>query len=383
MSQLNVDTIKKADGTGNLSVPAETGTVVTTASPSLGRRNIILNGSMAVAQRGTQSTGITTTGFRTVDRFRTSLGTLGTWTEDQSTDAPDEFANSFKLTCTTADASPAAGDVAYIRYMFEGNELQGLAYGTASAKDLTLSFWVKSNKTGSATVQLLQNDNSSKNISPSYTISSADTWEYKTISIPADVAGNIDNDNGPAVSLIWWLNSGTNFSSGSNQTTWATYSATDSNASNLGVGGATSDYFAITGVQLEVGSVATPFEHISYGESLAACQRYYEVIGNGADDTFASIGSAFYYTSSSMLFPLRFAVTKRTKTYTLDATSGATYYSGYRAGGMDDFNSFSITRRRPQCCTLYNDTEISGTQGDGFEITLNSGSAFVAIDDEL
>ena len=276
MSQLNVDTIKKADGTGNLSVPAETGTVVTTASPSLGRRNIILNGSMAVAQRGTQSTGITTTGFRTVDRFRTSLGTLGTWTEDQSTDAPDEFANSFKLTCTTADASPAAGDVAYIRYMFEGNELQGLAYGTASAKDLTLSFWVKSNKTGSATVQLLQNDNSSKNISPSYTISSADTWEYKTISIPADVAGNIDNDNGPAVSLIWWLNSGTNFSSGSNQTTWATYSATDSNASNLGVGGAISDYFQITGVQLEVGSVATPFEHRSYGEELALCQRYYQ-----------------------------------------------------------------------------------------------------------
>jgi len=276
MSEILVNTIKKADGTGNLSVPAETGTVVTTASPSLGRRNLIINGAMQVAQRGTQSTGITTTGFRTVDRFRTSLGTLGTWTEDQSTDAPNEFANSFKLTCTAEDASPAAGDVAYIRYMFEGNELQGLAYGTASAKDLTLSFWVKSNKTGSATVQLLQNDNSSKNISPSYTISSADTWEYKTISIPADVAGNIDNDNGPAVSLIWWLNSGTNFSSGSNQTTWATYSATDSNASNLGVGGAISDYFQITGVQLEVGSFATPFEHRSYGEELALCQRYYQ-----------------------------------------------------------------------------------------------------------
>ena len=307
MSQLNVDTIKKADGTGNLSVPAETGTVVTTASPSLGRRNIILNGSMAVAQRGTQSTGITTTGFRTVDRFRTSLGTLGTWTEDQSTDAPDEFANSFKLTCTTADASPAAGDVAYIRYMFEGNELQGLAYGTASAKDLTLSFWVKSNKTGSATVQLLQNDNSSKNISPSYTISSADTWEYKTISIPADVAGNIDNDNGPAVSLIWWLNSGTNFSSGSNQTTWATYSATDSNASNLGVGGATSDYFAITGVQLEVGSVATPFEHRSYGEELAACQRYYQKLFSSTNYGYPTSSIVMAYVSTTAFGSVSFA----------------------------------------------------------------------------
>jgi len=379
MSQLNVDTIKKADGTGNLSVPAETGTVVTTASPSLGRRNIILNGSMAVAQRGTQSTGITTTGFRTVDRFRTSLGTLGTWTEDQSTDAPDEFANSFKLTCTTADASPAAGDVAYIRYMFEGNELQGLAYGTASAKDLTLSFWVKSNKTGSATVQLLQNDNSSKNISPSYTISSADTWEYKTISIPADVAGNIDNDNGPAVSLIWWLNSGTNFSSGSNQTTWATYSATDSNASNLGVGGATSDYFAITGVQLEVGSVATPFEHRSYGEELALCQRYYymHVQGNGETITFA----ANYYSSSTFEAHIPFPVTMRTDP-SLDIVAGTDYYRIYRLSGNESTNTFLNGGSHPNIGYIYI-TGASSTAGTGAHVTTNNASSYIAWDAEL
>jgi hypothetical protein len=188
--------------------------------------------------------------------------------------------------------------------MFEGNQLQGLAYGTSSAKNLTLSFWVKSNKTGSATVQLLQNDNSSKNISPSYTINSADTWEYKTISIPADTAGNIDNDNGPAVSLIWWLNSGATYTSGTNQTTWSTYSAADSNPANLGVGGATSDYFQITGVQLEVGSVATPFERRPYGTELALCQRYYYKIqadvagslfctGRNANTT-AAFGGVFF-----------------------------------------------------------------------------------------
>ena len=242
-----------------------------------GARNLIINGNMAVAQRGTQATGITTTGFRTVDRFRTSLTSLGTWTEDQSTDAPDGFSNSFKLTCTTADASPAAGDVAYVRYMFEGNELQGLAYGSSSAKALTLSFWVKSNKTGSATVQLLQNDNSAKNISPSYTISSANTWEYKTVSIPADTAGNINNDNGPAVALIWYLNSASNYSSGTTRTTWTAYFATDSNPANLGVGGATSDYFQITGIQLEVGS-ATPFEHEPFSVTLQKCERYYNRI---------------------------------------------------------------------------------------------------------
>jgi len=270
-------------------------------------KNLIINGDMQIAQRGTSSTGITTTGFRTVDRFRTSLSNLGTWTENQSTDAPDEFANSFKLTCTTADASPAAGDVAYIRYMFEGNELQQLAYGTSSAKDMTLSFWVRSNKTGSATVQLLQNDNSSKNISPSYTISSANTWEYKTISIPADTAGNIDNDNGPAVALIWWLNSGSNYSSGTTRTTWTAYSATDSNPANLGVGGATSDYFQITGVQLEANTTATPFENLQYGQQLALCQRYYTNITGGS----VSIANCAAWSATTMFGIYNYPTTMR------------------------------------------------------------------------
>jgi len=274
MSTIKTNAILDASGGNTTTINGTTPTAYNTMG-----KNLIINGAMQIAQRGTQSTGITTTGFRTVDRFRTSLSSLGTWTEDQSTDAPSGFSNSFKLTCTTADASPAAGDVAYIRYMFEGFELQNLAYGTSSAKPMTLSFWVKSNKTGSASVQLLQNDNSSKNISPSYAINSANTWEYKTISIPADTAGNIDNDNGPAVSLIWWLNSGSTYSSGSTQTSWSTYSAADSNAANLGVGGATSDYIAITGVQLEVGSVATEFERRPYGTELQLCQRYYQRYG--------------------------------------------------------------------------------------------------------
>ena len=281
MSTIKTNAILDASGGNTTTINGTTPTAYNTMG-----KNLIINGAMQIAQRGTQSTGITTTGFRTVDRFRTSLSSLGTWTEDQSTDAPSGFSNSFKLTCTTADASPAAGDVAYIRYMFEGFELQNLAYGTSSAKPMTLSFWVKSNKTGSASVQLLQNDNSSKNISPSYAINSANTWEYKTISIPADTAGNIDNDNGPAVSLIWWLNSGSTYSSGSTQTSWSTYSAADSNAANLGVGGATSDYLAITGVQLEVGSVATEFERRPYGIELALCQRYYEVINSNVNQTF-------------------------------------------------------------------------------------------------
>jgi len=246
-----------------------------TAGP-LSNRNLIDNGAMQVAQRGTQVTGVTSSGTHTCDRFYLTLSSLGTWTVDQSTDSPNGFSNSFKITCTTADASPAAGDSLVLYHTIEAQNLQSLGFGTADAKSLILSFWVKSNKTGSGTVVLQQSDNSSKMISPSYSINSADTWEYKTISVPADTAGVINNDNGGGLRLEWWMNSGSTFSGGSNQTTWTTFTQTDRNASNLGVGGATSDYFAITGVQLEVGSVATPFEHRSYGDELQRCKRYFQ-----------------------------------------------------------------------------------------------------------
>jgi len=271
MSTLKVNNIQNASGTDAISI----GSDGSLSYPNIGRRNLIINGAMQVAQRGTSSTGVTSVGFYTADRFKLGISNLGTWTVDQSADAPSGFSNSLKVTATTADASPAAGDVFYYYYNIESQDLQHLAYGTSSAKPMTLSFWVKSNVTGTATVSMLQTDNANKVISPTYTINSADTWEYKTVSIPADVAGNIDNDVNTGFAIYWFINSGTDYSSGTNQTSWSTYSATHRNASNLGVGGSTSDYFAITGVQLEVGSVATPFEARSYGEELALCQRYY------------------------------------------------------------------------------------------------------------
>ena len=352
-----------------------------------GRRNLIINGAMQVAQRGTSFTFSNGNTPFVVDRFQASEnGTPSfVFTVSQDTDAPSNFKQSVKFDCTTAEPSLAVGARATLRHRVEAQDLQSLAYGTADAQDITFSFWVKTNVTGTYTVWFY-NEDGNRQTTNTFSISTQDTWERKTVLISADTVGSINNDNGTGLQIEITLAAGTNYTTGTalnGEWETGTTTANRSVGQTANLASSTSNYINITGVQLEVGSVATPFEHISYGESLAACQRYYEVIGNGADDTFASIGSAFYYTSSSMLFPLRFAVTKRTKTYTLDATSGATYYSGYRAGGMDDFNSFSITRRRPQCCTLYNDTEISGTQGDGFEITLNSGSAFVAIDDEL
>jgi len=220
--------------------------------------NLIINGAMQVAQRGEQVAGVTSDGYHTCDRWHLPISNLGTWTVDQSTDAPNRFSNSLKVTCTTADASPTAGDYYIINQRIEAQNLQHLAYGTADAKSMTISFWVKSNKTGSASFGATQSGNSNKMISKSYTINSANTWEYKTISIPSDTAGFINNNNGAGLLLEWWLNGGSDFTIGSHATTWTAIDHTRRNASNLGVGGSINDYFAITGVQLEVGDVIKP-----------------------------------------------------------------------------------------------------------------------------
>jgi len=303
-SIIKVDTIQLADGTA--------GTIenLGLATGALSHRNLIINGAMQVAQRGTQVTGITTYGYVTCDRIKTSFGSLGTWTADQSTDAPDGFSNSFKITCTTADSSPASGDIAMLQYKVEAQDLQHLAFGTSDAKNLTLSFYVKSNKTGSGSLDLRQID-AGKQFTAGYTISSADTWERKTISIPANTSDAIDNNNGNGFQFNFWINSGSNYIGGTRNSGWIAYTDNQRNADNLGVGGATSDYWAITGLQLEIGSVATPFEHRSYGEELARCQRYYQIFKHRIEDDNGASGRVFFY-GYSFLSEMRTAPTQTT-----------------------------------------------------------------------
>ncbi len=242
-----------------------------------GRRNLVINGAMQVAQRGTSVTGKTTTGYYTCDRFGFSLNSLGTWTIEQSTDAPSGFSNSFKVTATTAD-TPVTSDFALISSIVEAQDLQHLSFGSSDAKPITFSFWVKSNKAGTGTIELRQSDTSYA-VTPSYTINTADTWEYKTITVDGNTVNSINNDNGSGIQIIFWINSGPTYTGGTHQLNWVASSNSDRNATNLGIGNSTSDYFQITGVQLEVGSVATPFEHRSYGEELLLCQRYYAKSG--------------------------------------------------------------------------------------------------------
>ena len=319
-------------------------------------KNLIINGAMQVAQRGTSQAGIISTLYSVCDRFKTVVSGLGTWTVSQDTSAPSGFSNSFKLTCTTADASPAAGDLILVRYSVEAQDLQSLGFGTSDAKSTTMSFWVRSNKTGNASFTIHQRDNSNKQVSFQYSISSADTWEHKTIAIPADTSGVINDDNGEGFEINWSLNSGTNYSSGSHQSTWGTYSDANVNPSNLGVGGATSDYFQITGVQLEVGSVATPFEHRSFGDELLRCQRYFQKSYeyNTAPGTNTDNGKIYNYGSSdgasnivSQIAPtVAFRTSPTITWYTPAGTAGK--WNSARSGSQSDvtMNSYQSGEKR-------------------------------------
>jgi hypothetical protein len=243
-----------------------------------GVRNLFYNGAMQVAQRSSSVAGITGTGYQTADRYNHVIGTLGTWTSSVENDAPtgSGLRKSLKLLCTTADASPAAGDLIAIQQALEGQDVQAIRKGTSSAQQLTLSFWVKSNVTGTYVVELYDNNNN-RQTSKTYTVSASGTWEFKTITFAADTTGAFNNDNNASLTTTFWLGVGTNFSSGTLQTTWASNTNANRAVGQTNLGSAINNYWQITGVQLNVGAVAAPFEFKSYEQELAECQRYYEV----------------------------------------------------------------------------------------------------------
>ena len=240
-------------------------------------RNIIINGGMDLAQRGTSETGITSAGYHTVDRWKTDIGTAGTWTQSQSTDVPtgQGFTKSLKMDCTTANASLSAGSYLIINTRFEGQNLQYLKKGTSSAESLTFSFWVKSNKTGTYICELYDNDNT-RQISQAYTVSSANTWEKKTLTYAGDTTGAFDNDNANSLRLQFWLASGTDTASGTLNTSWNSITAANRAVGQVNLADSTSNEWYITGVQLEAGSVASDFEFLPVDVNLNRCLRYYE-----------------------------------------------------------------------------------------------------------
>ena len=246
------------------------------ASP-IGTKNLIINGDMRIAQRGTSVSGITMFGYLTVDRWKHDNYNAGIWTMSQDTDVPtgQGFANSLKMTCTTAQASLPADARLQQAYRIEGQHLQHLKYGTSNAESLTLSFWVKTNKTGTYVINLNDLDNN-KNIGSQYTVSSANTWEKKTLTFVGNTSDNFDNDNNASLVIEFWFGAGTNFTTGTPPTTWTTIdSTTRAGGITVNLADSTSNYINITGVQLEVGDTATPFEVMPYDMELQRCKRYY------------------------------------------------------------------------------------------------------------
>ena len=257
---------------------------VLTNSPIGGRRNIVINGAMQVAQRGTSFTSVSTSAYH-LDRFRTGMGdTTARFTVTQATAGLNGFANSFKYDCTTAEASLANANARlFFHTRFEGQDLQQLKKGTSDAEKVTVSFYVKSNKTGTYTLELQDQDNSRSN-SQTYTISSSNIWERKTITFDGDTTGAFDDDNALSLIIYWHLIAGTSYTSGTFNTSWAT--STNANrvsSSQVNIGDSTDNTWEITGIQMEVGSQATPFEHRSFGEELALCRRYTYVFGTSGN----------------------------------------------------------------------------------------------------
>lgn len=250
---------------------------------SLGFRNKIINGAMRVDQRNAGAAVVWNTASagnsnsHPVDRFRASVPTNGLWgsaviSAQQSTDCPDEFDTSLKLTSTTADVSLAPAEAYGFVHVIEGNNMSDLAFGTSSAKPIAISFWVKSSLVGKYCVSFCNNGDARCMLSP-YVINAANTWEYKTITVSGDTIGPwITNEEG-GMRIRWNLAAGANFTI-STAGAWQTglYLRTTDSVNWIATVGAT---FSITGVQLEKGTVATPFEHRPIGTELALCQRYY------------------------------------------------------------------------------------------------------------
>jgi hypothetical protein len=272
---------------------------------ALSNRNLIINGAMKVAQRGTSFTGLGTAVTYTLDRWRfaDSANPPARYTQTQSTDAPDGFSNSLKMEVTTADTSVDADELQNVDYFIEAQDLQQLAYGLSSAKAITVSFWVKCS-TAQTFALRLQHEDGGGGYTKSYTITSSNTWEYKTLTFSGNTTTSLNNDNGRGFRLRWSMCAGSNYT-GSDSTAWSTGSIFGLHENDwLASTGST---WQITGVQLEVGDTATPFEHRSYGDELAKCQRYYEKIF--LDDQYRLNGVAWSTESQNISLP--FTVTKR------------------------------------------------------------------------
>jgi len=295
MSEIKVNSIKGVGATDaaitvNNSDGTCTANLTSIGGNQLSNRRVNINGAMTVSQRGTV-TGITNnaSAYGGPDRYKTTVVNHGTYTTSQESDAPDGFVNSLKINTTSAASSPASNARLYLQHKIEKTDLIQLKKGTSGALQITVQFFVKSDKTGTYILEIFDNVNN-RHVSATYAISSANTWEKKTITFPADTGGNaITAGNSTGLEFNWWIAAGSYYTSGTLATTW-TGNSDPQRVAGITVNVGDSGYWQITGVQIEVGSVATDFEHRTFAQELQLCKRYFNNFGA----TTATGGSATY-----------------------------------------------------------------------------------------
>ena len=374
MSTVRTNNIIDASG-GNT---ATINSMTPTADSLQGFRNRIINGDMRIDQRNAGASVTPGNGDYTLDRWAAYTNGAGVYTVQQSSTAPTGFVNSLRCTVTTVDSSVSGTDYYMLQYLIEGLNVADLAWGTANAKTVTMSFWVRSSITGTYTVKL-GNSASNRSYVATYTISSADTWEQKTITIAGDTSGTWLTTNGVGIELRFAMAIGSSYTTSSpNQWVAANvFGSTTASNNWIGTNGAT---FYITGVQLEVGSVATPFERIDYGRELAMCQRYFNrvfLFGNGligfADTTTVAI--TMYYAPTTMR-----------GTPTLSTTGTAADYQIRKAGGSTNCSAvptLTATSSDNQQFRVAGTVASGLTAGDGALLNNSAGETWIAFSAEL
>lgn len=383
MSEIRVDTIsEKTSGSGT--------TVSNLVNPNSPFRNVIINGDMHIWQRTTAATAMGNGAYSTVDRWVMYEGTDGAVTTEQSAlSVADKgttgCANALLAKCTTADTSIAAGQYVIIEQRIEAQYLQHLGYGTSSAKSLTVSFWVKAYVAGTYNVALRKQDSTAYYISQEYTVDSSNTWEYKTLtfsptagstSLITSANGVINNDSGEGIRLDFQLTLGSNFHATTN--TWNSSIAGIGSSNQTNFVSSTDNTFYLTGVQLEVGSTATDFEHLPRDVNLQRCQRYFYNLSSLGPYVPASeaayLGAGFYYTSSFVIAMINLPTAMRTEP-SLTTSNASNSFMFYRNGEGDNMDDLSLNGSSSAICvTVGNNSDVSGTAGMGGGLVVQAGT---------
>ena len=387
MSTLKVGGIRGVSASSDAITVANDGTCTANITNNLSNRNLIINGAMQVAQRSAGPVAVSdgnNEGYQTIDRIHFSYGNsaAGAANISQATDAPTTlgFTKSHKTDVTTVNSTSSGNGVVGLKYLIEGQDLRSSGWNHLSASSyLTLSFYFKTTKTGNSKLPIMFRtfDGTTYYYVQNVTVTDPTNWNRYTVTIPGNSNLTINDVNTMSMAIFFSYQTGSDKDT-SSEGAWGTTNAYSTSESTNYFDSTSNDMF-ITGIQLEVGEHATDFEHRSFGQELALCQRYYykHVDGNGQD-----IATGTYYNANLCAFSVKFPVAMRT-TPTLDYVSSSNAYTIYSNNQSDPFTSMSIVRAHVNSAAHDTSTGTSGTQGHGAILATATASGYIAYTAEL